>query len=86
MYLADKEHDVEIKVKRLSWAGNYALTAVCSYHVYHTDEGKYKAESITFSWYEDKVYNNKKAAMESCQRHWVKQVLDLLEGEEDEEV
>lgn len=70
------------KVKRLNWAGNYAHTIVCSYHVYHVEEGKYKAESQTFSWYEDKLYNNKKAATEACQRHWAKQVLSLLEDED----
>lgn len=75
---------MDIKVKRLRWAGDYAHNIVCSYHVFHADEGRYKAESATFQWYEDKIYNNKKAAMEACQRHYVRQITSLLEGDEDE--
>ena len=75
-----------IKVKRLAWAGNYAHNIVCSYHVEHVDAGTYKAESATFSWYDDKVYRNKKAAMEACQRHWKQQVINLLETEDVEEI
>lgn len=74
------------KVKRLNWAGSYAHTIVCSYHVYHVDDGRFKAESVTFSWYDDKIYNNKKAAMQACQRHWVKQVHSLLEEHEEDGV
>lgn len=70
---------MSIKVKRLSWAGNYANTAMCRYHVEHTSEGKFKAESPTFGWYPDTEYNNKKAAVQACQKHWAKQVIDLLE-------
>lgn len=77
---------MSIQVKRLRWAGNYAHTTVCSYHVEYVDGGRYKAQSSTFSWYEDKIYNNKKAAMEACQRHWRDQVLELLEVEDVEEV
>lgn len=70
---------MNVKVKRLSWGGNYAYNALCKYGVEYTSEGRYKVHSPTFGWYPDKEYNNKKAATEACQRHWTQQVLDLLE-------
>lgn len=75
---------MKIKVKRLKWAGNYVNDAMCRYHVEHTSAGKFKAESPTFGWYPSTEYNNKKAAMEACQRHYAQQVINLLELEEDE--
>lgn len=74
---------MDIKVKRLKWGGGQATTTMCRYDIEHTSHGKYKAASPTFSWYPDKEFNNKKAAMEACQRHWVRQVVDLLEGDDD---
>lgn len=70
---------MKIKVKRLSWGGNFAINAFCRYGVEYTSQGRYKAYCHAFAWNPDKEFNNKKAATEACQRHWAQQVLDLLE-------
>lgn len=72
-----------VKVKKLRWGGNIAMTPVCRYDVDINADKRWKVSSPTFMWFPANDYKTRKAAQDACQRHFESTIRDLLEIDND---